>query len=164
MTILETCRRSRLPYGAWRSLRSGRSSPRMTIAAELTTPCRPSKLSDAASRNAWSRLERQCASPSAVIALQRMNREIDARHILPTIRVPTLVLHRSGDPNVHVDRGRYLAEQIPDAKYVELPGGDHLPYIGDSDRVADEIEELEANARIQPDGRFVEKQHAWSRK
>ncbi len=107
----------------------------------------PSKLSDEVFRRAWARHERQCASPSAFIALQRMNREIDVRPILPTIRVPTLVLHRNGDPTVHVDRGRYLAEQIPDAKFVELPGPDHLPWIGDSDRVADEVEEFLTGSR-----------------
>ena len=68
------------------------------------------------------RRERQSASPSAVMAILRMNSEIDARHILPTIRVPTLVLHRVGDTRITVDAGRYLATHIPGAKYVELPG------------------------------------------
>jgi len=87
----------------------------------------PSKASDEAFRRVLGRRERQAASPTAAIAILQMNSEIDARHILPTIRVPTLVLHRVGDPRVTVDTGRYLATQIAGAKYVELPGTDHLP-------------------------------------
>ena len=55
-----------------------------------------------------------------------MNTEIDTRAILPAIRVPTLILHRTGDLDIDVGGARYLAEQIPGAKYVELPGDDHL--------------------------------------
>ena len=62
-----------------------------------------------------------------------MNTQIDIRHVLPTIRVPTLVMHRSGDRDVNVEEGRYLAARIPGARYVELPGEDHLPWVGDSD-------------------------------
>ena len=68
------------------------------------------------------RFERQSASPSAAIAVVRMASEIDARDILPTIRVPTLVLHRVGNSRITVDAGRYLAAHIPGAKYVDLPG------------------------------------------
>lgn len=64
-----------------------------------------------------------------------------APHI-PTIRLPTLVLHRTGDPVVSVAAGRYLAEHIPGAKFVELPGIDHTPFVGDSDRIVDEVEEF----------------------
>src|SRR5579862_6127465 len=111
----------------------------------------PSKLSDEAFRRAWPRYERQCASPSAIVALQQMNREIDVRHILPTIRVPTLVLHRSGDSNVQVDRARDLAEHIPGAKWVEFPGSDHLPWVGDSDPIVDEIEVFLTGSRHEVD-------------
>ena len=76
-----------------------------------------------------------------------MNRAIDIRHIPPYIRVPSLVLHRSDDTAVDVGNGRYLAAHIPGAKYVELPGGDHLPYTGDGDRVIDEIEEFLTGSR-----------------
>jgi pimeloyl-ACP methyl ester carboxylesterase len=86
------------------------------------------------------------ASPGAVIALERMNGEIDIRHILPSIRVPTLVLHRSGDA-ISVAHGRYLAQHISNAKYVELDGADHLPSVGNSDAILDEIEEFLTGVR-----------------
>jgi pimeloyl-ACP methyl ester carboxylesterase len=92
----------------------------------------PSRQSDEAFSRAWTRLERLSASPSAFVSLSRMNREIDVRHILPSIHVPTLVLHRSGDRIVRVELGRYIAENLPGAKYVELPGSDHLYFVDDS--------------------------------
>jgi class 3 adenylate cyclase len=79
-----------------------------------------------------------------------MNAEIDVRHVLPTIRVPTLVLHRTGD-SISVDQGRYIAEQIPGAKYVELPGTDHLPAAGDFNALVDEIEEFLTGVRPVPE-------------
>ena len=107
----------------------------------------PSKSSDDGFRRIWARFERQSASPGAAVSLTRMNREIDVRPILPAIRVPSLVLHRTGDPMVPVDDSRYLAEHIPGAKYVELPGADHLPYTGDGERVVDEVEEFLTGSR-----------------
>jgi class 3 adenylate cyclase len=107
----------------------------------------PSLAGDTRFREVWARLERQAASPGAVAALMRMNAEIDIRHVLPTIRVPTLIVHRAGDMAVAVDQGRYLAEHIPAAKYVELPGADHLPIAGDSDAILDAIEEFLTGAR-----------------
>ncbi|MGH2608996.1 MAG: alpha/beta fold hydrolase [Tepidiformaceae bacterium] len=70
-----------------------------------------------------------------------MNYEIDVRHVLPAVRVPTLVLHSSGDRAVDVRFGRYLAEHIDGARYVELPGIDHLPWGSDAEAILDEIEE-----------------------
>lgn len=102
----------------------------------------PTKINDERFRQWWARFERLGASPSAVIALMRMNSEIDVRHILPAIRVPTLVLHRAGDTRVDVEGGRYLAAHIPGAKYVELPGIDHLLWAHDASPVAAEIEEF----------------------
>lgn len=102
----------------------------------------PTKINDEHFRQWWARFERLGASPSAVIALMRMNSEIDVRHILPAIRVPTLVMHRSGDTRVDVEGGRYLAAHIPGAKYVELPGIDHLLWAHDVSSIADEIEEF----------------------
>ena len=107
----------------------------------------PSKSSDDGFRRIWARFERQSASPGAAVALTRMNRKIDVRPMLPAIRVPSLVLHRTGDPMVPVDDSRYLAEHIPGAKYVELPGADHLPYTGDGERVVDEVEEFLTGSR-----------------
>ena len=100
---------------------------------------------------ALARFERQGASPSAAATIVRMQFETDARHVLPTIRVPTLVLHRVGDPRITVDAGHYLADHIPAAKYVELPGVDHnFLLTGErdmADRVADEIEEFLTGSR-----------------
>jgi pimeloyl-ACP methyl ester carboxylesterase len=84
------------------------------------------------------------ASPGAEIARRRMNIEIDIRHVLPTVRVPTLVLHRTGDPDEHIDEGRYLAAHIPGARFVEVPGVDHVMWAGEQDAILDAIEALVA--------------------
>ena len=114
---------------------------------------RPSARSDEAERRALARWERQSASPSAVIAIRRMNLDIDARHILPVIRVPTLVLHRVGDSAISIDAGRYLAANIPGAKYVELPGTDHVPVSQpeNADRIIDEVQEFLTGSRSEID-------------
>ncbi len=62
-------------------------------------------------------------------------RDMDIRKVLPAVRVPTLVLHRSNDRAIRVGNGRYIASQIPGAKYVELPGDDHWWWIGDTQRI-----------------------------
>jgi pimeloyl-ACP methyl ester carboxylesterase/DNA-binding winged helix-turn-helix (wHTH) protein len=100
----------------------------------------PSKVNDAAFRDWWSSYLRMGASPGAAVALTRMNAEIDIRGVLSSIRVPTLVLHRSGDRCLKVQEGRYLASGIPGAMFVELPGDDHLPFIGDQDAMVREID------------------------
>jgi pimeloyl-ACP methyl ester carboxylesterase len=94
---------------------------------------------------------RRSASPGAAAALLRMNSEIDTRHILPTIRVPTLVLTRTGDQDVTVDEGRWLASQVPDARFVELPGNEHVLWAGDQDGLLAEIEEFLTGTRSAPD-------------
>ena len=103
--------------------------------------------------NEIARIERQCASPSAVMAIRRMNREIDARHVLPAIRVPTLIMHRIGDSAISVELGRYLAANIPGARYVELPGTDHVPFYerNITDRIVGETEEFLTGSRSEPD-------------
>jgi len=120
---------------------------------ESLTAFAPTKVGDERFRQWWGRFERLGASPSAVIALMRMNSQIDVRHILPTIRVPTLVLHRAGDTRVNVEGGRYLAANIPGAKYVEFPGIDHVLWATDAGPVADEIEEFltGTHAESEPD-------------
>ncbi len=88
----------------------------------------------------WGRWERLGGSPSAVEGLMRMNSEINIASILPSIRVPTRVLHRTEDPTVGIQGGRFLAKHIPDAKLVELDGPDHLPWLGDNaSQIADMI-------------------------
>lgn len=86
-------------------------------------------------------MERASASPGSIVALMRANYEMDVRHILPTITVPTLVMHRTADALVPVAAGRYLAEHIPGAKYLEIPGTDHtVTDVPSEDFIADEIE------------------------
>jgi class 3 adenylate cyclase len=100
----------------------------------------PSRAHDERFRATWARYLRQGASPAAVLALAEMNAAIDVRPALEACHVPTLVLHRTGDQAVPVASGRYVAEHIPGARLVELPGIDHLPWVGDSDAILDEIE------------------------
>jgi pimeloyl-ACP methyl ester carboxylesterase/DNA-binding winged helix-turn-helix (wHTH) protein len=109
----------------------------------------PSRSDDPAFREWWAAYLRMGASPAAAVALTRMNADIDVRHILPTIRVPTLVLHRSGDRCLRVQEGKYVAGLIPGARFVELPGDDHLPFVGEQDQLLDEIERFLGEARTQ---------------
>lgn len=111
----------------------------------------PSKRDDPQFREWWATYLRMGASPGAAVALTKMNAEVDVRNVLPTIRVPTLVLHRAGDMCLKVEEGRYVAERIPAAKYVELPGVDHLPFVGDQDSLLDEIEEFLTGVRHTPE-------------
>jgi pimeloyl-ACP methyl ester carboxylesterase/class 3 adenylate cyclase len=87
----------------------------------------------------WGRFERLSATPATAGALIGMAAECDVRAVLPTVAVPTLVLHRAADRFVPIEHGRYLAEHIPGARLVELPGDDHIPW-DITDRFADEIE------------------------
>jgi pimeloyl-ACP methyl ester carboxylesterase len=91
-------------------------------------------------RSWWSTFLRQSMSPGDAWALQRMNNEIDVREVLPTISVPTLILHRTDDDVVDVRHARYLAERIPGARYVELEGSGHPAFSGDSEAVAEQVE------------------------
>lgn len=109
----------------------------------------PSKVADAQFREWWATYLRMGASPGAAVALTRMNAEIDVRNVLPTVRVPALVLHRAGDRCLKVEEGRYVAEKIPGATFVELPGEDHLPFVGDQNAMLDEIEEFLTGVRHQ---------------
>ncbi len=111
----------------------------------------PSRAHDPQLKQWYSRWQRLVASPGAWIALFRMNQKIDIRHVLPAIRVPTLILHRTGDRAVSVEEGRYLAERIPGAKYVELPGTDHFWFVGDSDAILDEVQEFLTGVRPAPE-------------
>ena len=111
----------------------------------------PSAAGDQRYRDWWARYLRMSASPGAAQALMRMNVEIDVRGVLPTIRVPTLVLHRSGDRALPVEMGRYLGERIPGAKFVELAGEDHIAWLGNADAILDEIEEFLTGMRRGPE-------------
>jgi class 3 adenylate cyclase/pimeloyl-ACP methyl ester carboxylesterase len=91
--------------------------------------------------------ERMSASPGAAVALAKMNTYIDIRHILPSIHVPTLILHRRGDRDVRVENGRYLAQNIVGAKLVEFEGDDHWPFAGDYDSILNEVQEFLTGTR-----------------
>jgi class 3 adenylate cyclase len=105
---------------------------------------------DAALRAWWARRSRAAASPGAARDLVLMNSEIDVRALLPTIRVPTLVLHRAGDRDSRVEEGRYIADHIPGARFVELTGEDHLVLVR-PDEIVDEVEEFLTGARPVPE-------------
>ena len=116
----------------------------------------PSRAADPAFRAWWSNYLRQGASPGAAATLTRMNAEIDVRHVLPLVRVPTLVLHRIGDRCLRVEEGRFVAGLIPGAQFIELEGDDHLPFVGDQDIMLDRIESFVTSlAQAQPQDRIL---------
>jgi pimeloyl-ACP methyl ester carboxylesterase/DNA-binding winged helix-turn-helix (wHTH) protein len=137
-------RRLRDPEYPWGPTREDRDAFCRTIVEQWGGPVgvedrAPSRAADPAFREWWASYLRMGASPGAAVALTRMNAEIDIRNVLPTIRVPTLVLHRTGDRCLKIDEGRYLASRIPGATFIELPGEDHLPFVGDQDAILREI-------------------------
>jgi pimeloyl-ACP methyl ester carboxylesterase/DNA-binding CsgD family transcriptional regulator len=103
----------------------------------------------------WARYERMSVSPSAAAALARMNAAIDVSEVLHKIRVPTLLIYRRDDARVNPDASRYLADHIPQARLVEIPGRDHPVWTADVDRVADIVEEFLTGATPQPTSRRV---------
>jgi pimeloyl-ACP methyl ester carboxylesterase len=125
---------------------------------ELLANDAPSKLGDEHFRRWYSMRLRLSASPADAVALQRMNADVDTRALLPSIHVPTLIVHRVGDQNVDVKNARYAAEHIPGARYLELPGVDHLPWIGDRESITTafreflaEVSRSEAETEAEPD-------------
>lgn len=99
----------------------------------------PTMKNDLALKQWWGRWERLGANPGAARALILTNSEIDITNILPSINLPTLIMHRRDDTFVNAACGRLLAERIPNAKYVELPGSDHLYFVGEgADQILDE--------------------------
>jgi pimeloyl-ACP methyl ester carboxylesterase len=121
------------------------------VTEDLIRPLAPSRADDPDFLAQVATYFRRSASPGAAAALLRMNTEIDVRAVLPTIRVPTLVLHRTDDRDAHVDEGRWIASQIPGARFLELPGSDHLFWAGDTDPVLAEIEEFLTGVRPEPE-------------
>ena len=113
----------------------------------------PSVASDPKFRDWWATYLRMGASPGAAVALTQMNAEIDVRNVLPSIRVPSLIIHRTDDQCLKVEEGRFVADRIPGARFVEFPGNDHLPFVGDQDAILDEMEEFLTGVRhrIEPD-------------
>ena len=111
----------------------------------------PSLADDPGAVEFTARMERSAASPAMVQQIFEMFLDIDVRAVLPTIHVPTLVLHRHGDRVVNRRAGEWMAAQIPDARYVELSGIDHLPWAGDAEAVIGEIQEFLTGARSVPE-------------
>ncbi len=107
----------------------------------------PSLADDPRVRAWWARLLRSGASPRTAADLLLLYRQLDVRHVLPAVRVPTLVLHRAGDRLTPVEQGRYVAAHIPAARYVELAGDDHLPFAGDADALLDELQDFLTGTR-----------------
>ena len=111
----------------------------------------PSVIGDESFHKWWSTYLQRSASPGAALALAEMNTRIDIRDVLPAIRVPTLILHRTGDLDIDVGGARYLAEHIPGSRFVELPGNDHLVFAGDQEAVLGEIEQFLTGTRSLPE-------------
>ena len=101
----------------------------------------PSLVGDKRYEEWYAKLERLSVSPGAAVALVRMMIQMDVRDILPTIRVPTLVLHKRDDRCTPLAEGKYIADHVPGAKFVELPGADHWPWVG-HDEAVEEIQEF----------------------
>ena len=106
----------------------------------------PSRKDDDRLRELWGRLQVQAASPHDAVAFMRMAFEIDVRHVAPSIATPTLIVHRVGDRICHVENARWLARNIQGAKYIELPGEDHIPWF-DGDDILEEIREFLTGVR-----------------
>lgn len=113
---------------------------------QYTARFAPNRASEAGVRT-LARFERQSCSPGGFVSLLRAAYDFDVRDLLPSTRVPTLVLHRTGDSAVPIESGRYLASHIPGAKYVEMPGINHALVAGDTERVTGEIEEFLTGSR-----------------
>ena len=111
----------------------------------------PSKAGDESFLRWFGRYERMAISPSEAVALAKLNLQLDVRHILPTIRVPTLVLHQRNEMFIPIDLSKDLATRIPGAKFVELSGSDHLFWFGDPDETVGEILEFVTGTRPEPE-------------
>ena len=114
---------------------------------DIIAAINPSLAGDTAAIEAWGRFLRLSASPATAAAVMRMLFELDVRDVLPSIRVPTLVVHRRDNPIVTVDQGRYVAEHIEGAKFVAVPGADFGLGVGDIDVLIDEVEEFLTGSR-----------------
>ena len=111
----------------------------------------PSKLNDQEFKRRLARYGRLAATPGAALAFYQMNIHMDVRDVLPSVHVPTLVLHRAGDRMVYPQNGRYIADHISGARYVVLPGDDHLAWVGDREALVGEIEEFLTGTRHGPE-------------
>jgi class 3 adenylate cyclase len=111
----------------------------------------PSQSDNAETRAFFARMERSMTSPGMLGQLVQMFLEIDVRDVVPSVHVPALVMHRSHDLLVNVGNGRWLAENLPNARYVEIPGRDHSPWYERPDEILGEVEEFLTGARAAPE-------------
>lgn len=111
----------------------------------------PTAAHDPEFRRWWAESERLVFTPGGLKAFLRMQYGTDVRHVLQAISVPSLILHREGDTFRDAGNSRYIAEHIPDARYVELEGVDHAPFVGDADAVLDEVQEFLTGVRPAPE-------------
>jgi pimeloyl-ACP methyl ester carboxylesterase/DNA-binding CsgD family transcriptional regulator len=153
-------------YGSWARRLAGPDYPYGPTAADLDAVVAgmdaawasgewwdggtPSPSDDSRHRVWWARYLRMAASPAMAQNVIRMNMRMDIRDLLPTITQPVLILHRTEDTWIDVGHSRYLAEHLPAASYVELPGADHRPWLGDSDAIAAEVEVFLTGRRSRP--------------
>ena len=107
-----------------------------------TAPTAPGKANDSRFLEWMGQYQRRSASPSAARRFLHMTMQTDVRDLLPTIRVPSVVLHRNGDQLIPIALGRYVADHIPGARFIELEGSDHFWAVGDTDPLLDVMEEL----------------------
>jgi pimeloyl-ACP methyl ester carboxylesterase/DNA-binding CsgD family transcriptional regulator len=171
LSLLFACKhpertRALVLYGSWARRLSGPDYPYGPSAEQLEDTIvgmdeawatgtwwdggRPSPADDARHRAWWARYLRMAASPAMAQNVIRMNMRMDIRDLLPAIDQPTLILHRAGDTWIDVGHARYLAEHLPRARYVELPGSDHRPWLGDVDAIADEVEIFVTGRKSRP--------------
>lgn len=109
----------------------------------------PSLVLDDATVKAYATYLRAAASPGTALALDRMERDTDVRHILPSIQVPTLIMCRKDDQGYSVEESRFIAERIPGAHFIELEGSDHLPWAGNTEVLVHEIASFLASVRTE---------------
>jgi class 3 adenylate cyclase len=115
----------------------------------------PSRIADERFRAWFARIGRFAGGPNLIVDIVRAEFEDDVRPLLSSISVPTLVIHREGNRVIQLGAGQYLAEHIPNAKFVVVPGDDHLFFVGDTDAVVDEIEEFLTGGRSGAEGDVV---------
>ena len=114
----------------------------------------PSLAGDASMLAWWERFQRSSASPNGIYAQEQVYRDMDIRKLLPAIGVPTLVLHRADDEIEPVGAGRFIAGEIADAEFVELPGADHFPWAGEQEALIVEVERFLERVRSEEDEAF----------
>ena len=122
---------------------------RLWINGHMLSVVAPSRSSDEVLREEFARYARASASPGAAAAMVEMLRHVDVRYVLPSIQAPTLVMHQRDAAFYRVELGRYIADHIPDAKFVELPGSD-IAWFGDQETIVGEMEEFLTGVRPIP--------------